>query len=181
MPRITVEQPADRNRSTEPESPRYPTITHTRRPARPANGSPLAALENRLWNAADELRANSGLTPAEYSVPVLGLIFFRYADYRFTQTKQELTAQSTGRRRIGKTDYQARGVLYLPEAARVSHLLTLPESEDIGRSAHRIGALLDAPMILISFHSVIQRWRRCATTRPSVPRMARGKRGARPS
>ena len=42
-------------------------------------------LENRLWAVADQLWANSGLKPAEFSTPVLGLIFLRYADYKFTQ------------------------------------------------------------------------------------------------
>lgn len=40
-------------------------------------------IESRLWAAADELRANSKLKSSEYSVPVLGLVFLRYADHRF--------------------------------------------------------------------------------------------------
>src|SRR5277367_4086186 len=97
----------------------------------PAN---TTELEKRLWSAADELRANSKLKSSEYSVPVLGLIFLRYADHRFAQAKTKLTSGSTGRRRIGKTDYQAQGVLYLPEAARFSKLLELPEGADIGKA-----------------------------------------------
>jgi type I restriction enzyme M protein len=104
--------------------------------------SPMVAnnseIEKRLWHAADELRANSGLNPSQYSVPVLGLIFLRYADQKFTHVQQELAGMSTGRRTIGKADYQARGVLYLPESARFSTLLNLPESEDIA------GAITDA-------------------------------------
>jgi type I restriction enzyme M protein len=91
-------------------------------------------IEKRLWEAADELRANSKLKSSEYSLPVLGLIFLRYADHKFTKAEQELIGKSTGRRTIGKTDYQARGVLYLPEAARFSTLLRLPESADIGKA-----------------------------------------------
>jgi len=91
-------------------------------------------IEKRLWEAADELRANSKLKSSEYSTPVLGLIFLRYADHKFTIAKQELEGKSTGRRTIGKADYQARGVLYLPEAARFSTLLNLPEGEDIGKA-----------------------------------------------
>ena len=71
---------------------------------------------------------------SEYSVPVLGLIFLRYADQKFTQAQQALAGLSTGRRTIGKADYQARGVLYLPEAARFSTLLALPEGADISRA-----------------------------------------------
>jgi type I restriction enzyme M protein len=97
----------------------------------PAN---TTELEKRLWGAADELRANSKLKSSEYSVPVLGLIFLRYADHKFTVVKAKLTSQGTGRRTIGKADYQARGVLYLPEAARFSTLLDLPEGADIGKA-----------------------------------------------
>lgn len=95
-------------------------------------------IRDRLWEAADELRANSGLASSEYSVPVLGLIFLRYADYRFAKAEEELGGQATGRRTIGKADYQARGVMYLPDEARFSHLVELPEGADIG------GALDDA-------------------------------------
>ena len=40
-------------------------------------------IESRLWKEADELSANSELTSNEYSVPVLGLVFLRYADHKF--------------------------------------------------------------------------------------------------
>jgi hypothetical protein len=97
----------------------------------PAN---TTELEKRLWGAADEFRANSKLKSSEYSVPVLGLIFLRYADHKFTQAKAKFTSQGSGRRTIGKADYQAKGVLYLPEAARFSTLLNLPEGADIGKA-----------------------------------------------
>jgi type I restriction enzyme M protein len=80
----------------------------------PAN---TTELEKRLWEAADQLRANSDLKSHEYSVPVLGLIFLRYADHKFAQAKETLVSKSSGRRTIGKADYQAQGVLYLPENA----------------------------------------------------------------
>ncbi len=97
----------------------------------PANTTDI---ERRLWDAADELRANSKLKSSEYSVPVLGLIFLRYADHKFTVAERELAGKSTGRRTIGKIDYQARGVLYLPDAARFSRLLATPEGADIGQA-----------------------------------------------
>ena len=50
-------------------------------------------IEKRLWNAADQLRANSRLKSSEYSVPVLGLIFLRFADYKFTLAEQEIDFQ----------------------------------------------------------------------------------------
>ena len=95
----------------------------------PAN---YTEIEKRLWEAADELRANSKLKPSEYSVPVLGLIFLLYADYKFTLVEQQLAGKSSRRRSVGKENYQAKGALFLPESARFDSLLNLPESEDIG-------------------------------------------------
>ncbi|MGI9059469.1 MAG: type I restriction-modification system subunit M [Ktedonobacteraceae bacterium] len=100
----------------------------------PAN---TTEVEKKLWESADQLRANSNLKSSEYSVPVLGLIFLRFADQRFTQMERELNANSRvgGRTAIpGKIDFQARGVMYLPPEARFSHLLRLPEGENIGRA-----------------------------------------------
>ncbi|MBB5379072.1 type I restriction enzyme M protein [Deinococcus metalli] len=97
----------------------------------PAN---TTEVERRLWAAADNLRANSKLRSHEYSVPVLGLIFLAYADYRFTEAKARM-GEGTGRRSgITKDDYQAAGVLYVPEAARYSWLLQLPEGANVGQS-----------------------------------------------
>src|SRR5712692_354757 len=97
----------------------------------PAN---TTELEKRLWGAADELRANSRLKSSEYSVPVLGLIFLRYADFRFSEAEKQIGAQSTGRRTPGKTDYQARGVMYVPEPARLSTLMCLEEGRNLGQA-----------------------------------------------
>lgn len=91
-------------------------------------------IEKRLWDAADELRANSKLKSSEYSIPVLGLIFLRYADQKFAVAQKELEGKGTGRRQIGKSDYQAKGVLYLPEAARFQKLLQKPEGANIGQA-----------------------------------------------
>jgi len=93
------------------------------------NGSDI---ESRLWEAADELRANSKLKSSEYSVPVLGLVFLRYADHKFRAAAKELEGSGGGRRKIGPADYQAKGVLYLPEKARFSELIQLPEGANIG-------------------------------------------------
>ena len=90
-------------------------------------------VEKRLWAVADELRANSGLKSSEYSTPVLGLIFLRYADYKFTEAEKVLSGKSTGRRQTGKEDYQAQGVLYIRENARFNNLITLPEGENVGQ------------------------------------------------
>jgi type I restriction enzyme M protein len=101
-------------------------------------------LEKRLWEAADQLRANSDLKSHEYSVPVLGLIFLRYADHKFAQAKAKLTSQGSGRRTIGKADYQAKGVLYLPESARFSTLLALPEGANIAKAINEAMSAIEA-------------------------------------
>lgn len=91
--------------------------------------SKLQTLEDRLWNAADGLRANSELSSNEYSTPVLGLIFLKYADY-----KLETLAKQLGTTNPDKLDVQAEGVLYLPDEARFKTLLALPEGADIGKA-----------------------------------------------
>src|SRR3989475_8548022 len=47
-------------------------------------------LEKRLWDAADQFRANSGVKAGQYSTPVLGLIFLRFAEARFAKRRAEL-------------------------------------------------------------------------------------------
>ncbi|MDA1229068.1 MAG: type I restriction-modification system subunit M N-terminal domain-containing protein [Chloroflexi bacterium] len=94
-----------------------------------ANGN----IEAQLWGTADELRANSNLRSSEYSAPVLGLIFLRYADHKFSVVEKELAGASGGRRQIGREDYQARGALFMPTEARFTELLKLTEGDDVGR------------------------------------------------
>jgi type I restriction enzyme M protein len=94
------------------------------------------ALEKRLWDAADQFRANSGLKPQEYSGPILGLIFLRFAEVRFAIQRTKLEAAGASSRRGSRLDepaaYHAEGILYLSPAARYDYLLTLPEVADIG-------------------------------------------------
>jgi type I restriction enzyme M protein len=104
----------------------------------------LRELEKRLWGAADQLRANSSLAASQYSMPVLGLIFLRYADVRFTQVENELAGKSSGRRDIGKADYLAKAVMYVPETARFSYLKSLPEGADIGQALNRAMETIEA-------------------------------------
>lgn len=99
----------------------------------PANHTDL---EKKLWASADSLRANSGLKASEYSTPVLGLIFLRFADVRFSRLEERFARERRAEgddRAFSKIDYQAEGVMYLPDASRFSYLLSLPESEDIGK------------------------------------------------
>lgn len=99
----------------------------------PANSNEI---EKRLWEAADQLRANSALKSSEYSVPVLGLIFLRYADFKFTNAKtiiEKELKESNSRQKISKLHFHAKGIVYLPEEAQYSYLLNLPEKEPIGK------------------------------------------------
>jgi len=96
-------------------------------------------LEKRLWNAADQFRANSGLTAAQYSAPVLGLIFLLFAETRFAQRRAQLeSAGASSRRANSRTDdpaaYHAESVIFLPQAARFEHLLNLPEGANVGQA-----------------------------------------------
>ena len=93
----------------------------------------LGELQNKLWEAADQLRANSGLKASEYASPVLGLIFLRYADERFAQAAA-VVGPGSDRRPIGPEDYKATGALYLPDKSRFETLLNLPEAADIGKA-----------------------------------------------
>jgi len=98
--------------------------------------SATTTLEKRLWDAADQLRANSGLKPQEYSGPILGLIFLRFAEVRFAALRAKLETAGSSARRGSRVDdptaYQAESVLYLSPEARFDYLLTLPESANIG-------------------------------------------------
>ncbi|MEY8241025.1 MAG: class I SAM-dependent DNA methyltransferase [Cycloclasticus sp.] len=107
----------------------------------------IQELEKRLWDAADELRANTGLTSQEYSRPVLGLIFLRYAEYRYELAKARMATKAEGgrkrRSRSGtdsnndiKTAIQAEGAMYVPDDALFSNLLKLPEDTDLGKAVN---------------------------------------------
>jgi len=99
------------------------------------------ALEKRLWDAADQFRANSGLKAGEYSGPVLGLIFLRFAEARFAQRRAQLEkAGSSARRGTSRIDdpkaYQAEGVLFLTLSARFDYLLARSEGSNVGKAVN---------------------------------------------
>lgn len=105
-------------------------------PSQKDNGNQI--LEKRLWEAADQLRANSGLTSAQYSTPVLGLIFLRFAEARFAKRRAQLEKSRTSSRRgPSRIDdpgaYHAEGVVYLTPNARFDRLLGLPEGANVGQ------------------------------------------------
>lgn len=91
----------------------------------------------RLWAAADQLWANTGLKPAEFSAPVLGLIFLRFAEKKYAAAEAKLgPIGSGGRRKVSKDDYLAEGVIFLPDSARFSYLLQLTEGDNIGKAVN---------------------------------------------
>lgn len=104
----------------------------------------LIDIESRLWSAADQLWANTGLKPSEFSNPVLGLIFLRYAEKRFHEAEAKLIASGLDASEIEKFDYQAEGALYLPENARFTYLLDLAEGQDIGKAINEAMAAVEA-------------------------------------
>jgi len=100
--------------------------------------APNNDLEKRLWEAADQLRANSSLTAQEYSRPVLGLIFLKYADHRFSEAEKEFEKTNPqDNEQIRKLRHQAKGVMYLPKDTRFSELISLPEGTDIGNAINQ--------------------------------------------
>jgi type I restriction enzyme M protein len=107
----------------------------------------LATVRRTLWTAADQLRANSTLAPNEYRGPVLGLIFLAYAEHRFEQVRPELEAKVTVRRPVTADDFRARSVLFIPEEARLSFLVDLPEGDDLG-------AAVDTAMRLVETNNL---------------------------
>jgi type I restriction enzyme M protein len=98
-------------------------------------------LEKRLWEAADQFRANSGLKAGEYSGPVLGLIFLRFAEARFAQRRAQLEKAGTSARRgtlriDDPKAYQAEGVLFLTPNSRFDYLLARPEGSNVGKAVN---------------------------------------------
>ena len=87
----------------------------------------IEKLETDLWEAADNLRANSKLTSSDYFIPVLGIIFLRHAANRFETTRRQIEADQMGgrmpKRKVLPADYIARRSLYLPEKARYNWIM----------------------------------------------------------
>lgn len=104
--------------------------------APPEKDTATTTLEKRLWEAADQFRANSGLKAQEYSGPILGLIFLRFAEVRFATQHAKLEKAGASSRRGSRVEepaaYHADNVLYLAPEARFDYLLTLPEATDVG-------------------------------------------------
>ena len=111
----------------------------------------IKKLEEILWKSADDLRANSKISSTEYFMPVLGLIFLRYAYSRFKKVEAEILP--TLPKRGGKTrdltadDFKGRSAIFLPKEAQYEYIVNLPEdvaSENIiGTDGNRLTKLYE--------------------------------------
>lgn len=124
----------------------------------------LKALEAQLWDAADNLRANSKLTSAEYCMPVLGLLFLRYAYSRFVMVKEQILKENPSRPGrpfiVEESHFEAKSALFLPELAQYKFLLELKENvasmklTDVnGQPINSLGEALNNAMTLIEGQS----------------------------
>lgn len=95
-------------------------------------------LKADLWASADQLRANSGLKSTEYATPILGLIFLRFAESKYSQIETEINNEYTRlkgtrmEREIHEIAIEKCG-FYLPQEAKYNYLLDLPESENLAQ------------------------------------------------
>lgn len=106
-------------------------------------------LHERLWAAAEQLRANFGLKLNEISEPILGLIFLKFADVRFKRAQTNMVADrketySTRPRSVTPDHYKSQGVLYLPEIASYSYLMNLAEDKNIGKAINEAMKAIEA-------------------------------------
>ena len=96
----------------------------------------LKKLEATLWQTADTLRANSDLKSSEYSTPVLGLIFLKFADNKYSLMENEINTEfkklkATRRERSIEDIAIEKCGFYLPPESRYDYLLNLPGNEDL--------------------------------------------------
>ena len=107
----------------------------------------IRKLETELWEAADLLRVDSKVTSQEYCMPVLGLIFLRYAYSRFKFVEGEiLKNRPTRNGRVAPVeaeDFKSKSAIFLPEEARYDYLLNLPDSEDMGKAINHAVELIE--------------------------------------
>lgn len=124
----------------------------------------IRKLETELWESADLLRAGSKLTSNQYCMPVLGLIFLRYAYIRYKMVEAEILKgrPSRGGRVIPveASDFVAKSALYLPKEAQYDYLLNLPEDissaglvNKDGHNMNSLGEVVNNAMQLIENQS----------------------------
>lgn len=124
----------------------------------------IRKLELELWESADLLRAGSKLTSNQYCMPVLGLIFLRYAYSRFKMVEAEILQgrPSRGGRvmPVEASDFAEKSALYLPKEAQYDYLLNLPEDISVaglvnkdGHNMSSLGEVVNNAMQLIEDQS----------------------------
>ncbi len=112
------------------------------------NREQLKKLEKDLWAAADKLRANSDLKASEYSTPVLGIIFLKFADNKYRQHEDAIYAEYTRlkgtrmERSLQDIAIEKCGFALAPHA-RYDHLLSLPDKEDIAKAIRQAMASIE--------------------------------------
>ena len=108
----------------------------------------IRKLESELWESADLLRQGSKLTSNQYCMPVLGLIFLRYAYGRFKLVEAEILKNRPVRNGrvmpIEASDFVEKSALFLSPEARYDYLVNLPESEDIRKAVNHAMELIEA-------------------------------------
>lgn len=102
----------------------------------------LQDLTRRLFQTANQLWANTDLRPDQYAQPVLALIALRQMEAKFDLVHANLSTTMTGRLKPTPGDYHGHGAVFLPEHARFSYLLSLPETENLA------GALNEAMKVI---------------------------------
>jgi len=120
----------------------------------------IKQLEKQLWDAADDLRANSKLTAAEYKDPVLGLILLRFAQNRFEDAKVKIEKElpinprTNEKRALEKSDFVGEGAIFIQEKSKYDYLANLPEGEDINEAVNEAMRLIEADYEDFDFYSV---------------------------
>lgn len=110
----------------------------------------LKELEKELWDAADDLRANSNLTASEYKDPLLGLVLLRFAQNRYEEAKAHIAENlainpRTGQKREAtKDDFLGAGAIMLPEQAKYDYLAERPEDEDMAEAVNNAMRQIEA-------------------------------------
>lgn len=128
----------------------------------------IRKLEAELWDAADLLRSGSNLKSDDYCMPVLGLIFLRYAYSRFKLVEAEIMKNrpSRGGRLlpVEPSDFAAKSALFLPKEAQYDYLLNLPENiasagitNKDGHVINSLGEAVNNAMLLIEEQSELLR------------------------
>lgn len=94
----------------------------------------LQDLSRRLFQTANQLWTNTALRPDQYAQPVLALIALRQMEAKFDLVHAELAQTFTGRLKPTPEDYHGQGAIFLPDNARFSYLLGLPETENLAEA-----------------------------------------------